>query len=86
MVLDELRDQIASLDGVMLRLVAQRLALAHQIGECKKENSLPIRDLEVERLAILRARGDAELYNCDPQLAEDLQRLQIKYAILEQEK
>lgn len=86
MVLDKLREQISSLDGVMLRLAAQRLALASQIGEYKKVHGIPIRNLDVEVQAISRAREDAELYHIDPQLAEDLQRLQVKYAVLEQEK
>ena len=80
-MLDKLREQISSLDGVMLSLAAQRLDLVRQIGEYKREHGLPIRNLEVEEKAIQRAREN----HVNPQLAEDLQRLLIKYAVLEQE-
>jgi chorismate mutase len=42
--LDDLRKQIDSLDGELLRLLAKRMKVAESIGRYKKENGLELRD------------------------------------------
>lgn len=57
-LLDELRDQINSIDERILVLMAERMSIAREIGQYKKENNMTI--LQVERWnQILQTRGQS---------------------------
>ncbi len=61
--LEDLRREIDAIDHQLLRLVAQRLATAHAIGEFKRGRGLPVhqpsreRELRAERLAYAERLG-----------------------------
>ena len=66
--LEQLRQEIASTDQELVRLIARRLELAREIGRTKQTLGLPImdpaREAEVVRRAVEQARAhgaDAEL-------------------------
>ena len=49
MSIDELRQEIDLIDEKLLELFQQRMAIAKEIGQYKKEKSLPVKDSERER-------------------------------------
>ena len=53
MSLDDIRDQIDSLDAQLLELLSQRADLVHEVGEIKKKEGLQIYAPEREE-ALLR--------------------------------
>jgi len=52
--IDELRKKIDDVDNSILKLFEQRMEYAREIGEYKKQNSLPIRNRERERKILCR--------------------------------
>ena len=70
MNIDELRREIDAIDDKLLELFRQRMALAKEIGQHKKENSLPVKDAEREREIISRLCEKAP-----PELAEYVKTL-----------
>lgn len=61
MELRELRDEINTIDGEMLALLEQRLAVCRAIAEYKRQNGLPVRDpaRETEKLHEAMEQGGA---------------------------
>ena len=72
--LNELRDQIDTVDKKMLDLLAQRLALVEKVGEVKSEHGLPIYVPEREAAMLASRRQEAEKIGVPPQLIEDILR------------
>lgn len=70
--LEEIRNQVDSVDHQMIELVARRMELSDQIGEYKCRNNVAI--LQMERwLEILRTRTEqAESLNLNPEFVENL--------------
>lgn len=83
--LGALRDKVRDLDDRILRLVAERLELAREIGQVKADASLPIKDYRVEKEVIDRSRAKARELGLYEAMAEDVSRLLIKYAVLAQD-
>ena len=54
MGLDELREEIRKRDEEIVRLIAERTAIAAKVGEEKKRSGLQVRDAEVEKRVIAR--------------------------------
>ncbi|WP_026957674.1 bifunctional chorismate mutase/prephenate dehydrogenase [Aliagarivorans taiwanensis] len=72
--LNQLRDQIDSVDQQLLSLLQQRINLVHKVGEVKTEHGLPIYDPSREAAMLAKRRGEAESKGVPPQLIEDVLR------------
>ncbi len=83
--LPDIRHDIRQVDDQILKLVAQRMALAREVGAAKLAHALPIKDFRVEKDVIERARTRAEELGLYPELAEALTRLLIQYAVAAQD-
>lgn len=83
--LTDIRRDIRHVDDQILNLVAQRMALAREVGAAKLEQALPIKDFRVEKDVIERARTRAAQLGLYPELAEALTRLLIQYAVAAQD-
>jgi monofunctional chorismate mutase len=70
MSIDELRKEINGIDEHLLSLFERRLEIAGKIGRYKKENALPIKDVERERAVLRRMREKAK-----PETAEYVEPL-----------
>lgn len=52
--LDRLRRRIRNLDAALLGLMAERMELAREVGQEKREAGIPLRDFEVEKRVLAR--------------------------------
>jgi chorismate mutase/prephenate dehydrogenase len=83
--LPELRQKVRDLDEQILKLMAERIAVARQIGRVKLAARLPIKDYKVEKEVIERSRAKARELGLYEGLAEDVSRLLIRYAVAAQD-
>ncbi len=81
MELTELRKQIDRVDEEIVRLFKQRMFLASQVAQYKKENHLPIYvpEREKEKLDTLRSRVMPEMEGYLEELYETLFSLSRRY-------
>jgi len=70
--LDGVRGRIRQIDLDLVRLAAERLELAKQVGEIKRRNHIATVDYAQERAVLERARGAASERGLDPAIAEDM--------------
>ncbi|WP_436910550.1 chorismate mutase [Halosimplex marinum] len=84
MNLDELRDEIQSIDREIVELIAQRTYVADTIAEVKDERGLPTTDEEQEQAVMDRAGGNAEQFDVDSNLVKAIFRLLIELNKVEQ--
>jgi monofunctional chorismate mutase len=68
--MNELREQINAVDNQLLDLFERRMAIARQIGEYKRGNSLPVLNSEREEQILSRLGA-----RCKPELSEYVQKL-----------
>ena len=80
-----LRHRIRRLDAALLALVAERMELAREVGEAKREAAIPLRDFEVEKRVLARAATQAEELGLDRDLAHGLMQQLIAEACRLQE-
>jgi chorismate mutase/prephenate dehydrogenase len=66
--LEELRKEIAALDGQLIDILARRLATAAEIGEIKQRLGLPVMDPAREAEVVRRAAEAARDRGIDPEL------------------
>jgi chorismate mutase/prephenate dehydrogenase len=85
MNLEELREELTTLDGHLIELVARRQQLSEQVAAVKRATGRPTRDFAREREVILRARGAAQRLGVSPDLAESLLRKLIQSSLATQE-
>lgn len=83
--LPELRRQVRDLDDQIYALLAARLKLARAIGEAKHAANLPVKDYQVEKDVIERARSQARDLGLYEGMAEETAKLLIKYAVQTQD-
>jgi chorismate mutase / prephenate dehydrogenase len=83
--LDQLRQEIGQVDRDIMALIGRRLELAEQVGQAKLEQKLPIKNYQVEKLVIARNRKHAESFGAFPELAEEISKLLIHYAVATQD-
>ncbi|MCL1815711.1 MAG: chorismate mutase [Treponema sp.] len=66
MNIDELRQEVDDIDDKLLSLFERRMEIAKNIGECKKEQGLPVKDRKREQKILHRlckkARPELEEY------------------------
>ena len=86
MSLEQLRGHLEELDRELLELVARRQQLAAEIGKVKRDEALPPRDWERERVVVEQARTAATELGIAPELAEELMLPLIRSSLTVQER
>ncbi len=84
MNLDELREEIRSIDQEIVELIAQRTYVAESIAAVKREKGLPTTDESQERAVMERAGENAEQFDVDANLVKAIFRLLIELNKVEQ--
>ncbi|MCU4926738.1 chorismate mutase [Halobacteria archaeon AArc-dxtr1] len=84
MDLDELRDEIRSIDREIVELIAQRTYVADTIAAVKDEKDLPTTDEQQEQQVMDRAGTNAEQFDVDANLVKAIFRLLIELNKVEQ--
>jgi chorismate mutase len=82
--LDELREEIQSIDRELVELIARRTYVAESIAEVKDERGLPTTDESQEARVMERAGENAEHFDVDANLVKALFRLLIELNKVEQ--
>ena len=84
MSLDELREEIRTIDQELVELIAQRTYVADTIARVKDERGLPTTDEEQEQRVMDRAGDNAEQFDVDANLVKAIFRLLIELNKVEQ--
>jgi chorismate mutase len=84
MSLDELREEIKSIDREIVELVARRTYVAETIAAVKDERGLPTTDEGQEQRVMDRAGENAERFDVDANLMKAIFRLLIELNKVEQ--
>lgn len=83
--LSDLREEIASIDSEVIRLVARRTELAARLGDLKRRRGTGIRDFAHEKEVVDRARRFASAAGLSESLAENLMLELIRSSLTVQE-
>lgn len=86
MELDDIRARLSAIDRQIVELVAERQALAEQVGAVKQAAGLPTRDYQREKQVLEAAARQAAALGLPPSVAEALMRLLIESALTRQER
>jgi chorismate mutase len=84
MSLEELREEIESIDRELVELIARRTYVADTIAEVKADQGLPTTDEQQERQVMDRAGANAEQFDVDANLVKAIFRLLIELNKVEQ--
>jgi len=84
MDLDELREEIASIDRELVELIARRTYVADTIADVKDERGLPTTDEDQEQRVMDRAGENAQQFDVDANLVKAIFRLLIELNKVEQ--
>jgi len=84
MSLDELREEIRTIDREIVEKIAQRTYVADTIAEVKDEQGLPTTDESQEQAVMDRAGENAERFDVDANLVKATFRLLIELNKVEQ--
>ena len=84
MDLDELREEIQTIDREIVELIAQRTYVAEGIAAVKREKGLPTTDESQEEAVMERAGDNAEQFDVDANLVKAIFRLLIELNKVEQ--
>lgn len=84
MSLDELREEIESIDRELVELIARRTYVADTIAAVKDERDLPTTDERQEQRVMDRAGVNAEQFDVDANLVKAIFRLLIELNKVEQ--
>jgi len=84
MSLDELREEIRTIDREIVEKIAQRTYVADTIAEVKDEQGLPTTDEAQEQAVMDRAGENAERFDVDANLVKATFRLLIELNKVEQ--
>jgi chorismate mutase len=84
MSLDELREEIQTIDREIVELIAQRTYVADTIAAVKDEKGLPTTDEKQEEQVMDRAGRNAEQFDVDANLVKAIFRLLIELNKVEQ--
>jgi chorismate mutase len=82
--LDELREEIESIDRELVELIARRTYVAESIADVKDQRGLPTTDESQEARVMERAGENAEHFGVDANLVKALFRLLIELNKVEQ--
>ena len=84
MSLDELREEIESIDRELVELIARRTYVADTVAEVKEKRDLPTTDEAQEEAVMDRAGRNAERFDVDANLVKAIFRLLIELNKVEQ--
>jgi chorismate mutase len=70
--MDKIRSQIQQIDEKMIKLIAERMKLAQELGLKKKELGLPVRDDKREKILFEVWEEIAKKENLNPRLIDEL--------------
>jgi chorismate mutase len=84
MDLEELRDEIRTIDEEIVELIARRTYVAESIAAVKRERGLPTTDESQEQAVMERAGECAEQFDVDANLVKAIFRLLIELNKVEQ--
>ncbi|WP_306059142.1 chorismate mutase [Natronococcus wangiae] len=84
MNLEELREEIQTIDREIVELIAQRTYVADTIAAVKGEKGLPTTDEKQEEQVMERAGRNAEQFDVDANLVKAIFRLLIELNKVEQ--
>jgi chorismate mutase len=84
MSLEELREEIETIDHELVELIAQRTYVAETIAEVKAEQELPTEDEAQEQRVLDRAARNAERFQVDDDIVRGVFRLLIELNKVEQ--
>jgi chorismate mutase len=84
MTLDELREEIQTIDREIVEKIAQRTYVADTIAQVKDERGLPTTDEQQEQAVMDRAGENAEQFDVDANLVKAIFRLLIELNKVEQ--
>jgi chorismate mutase len=84
MSLDELREEIETIDREIVEKIAQRTYVADTIAQVKAEQGLPTTDEDQEQAVMDRAGENAERFDVDSNLVKAVFRLLIELNKVEQ--
>ena len=82
--LDDLREEIESIDREIVELIARRTYVADSIAEVKADHGLPTTDEGQEERVMERAGRNAEHFDVDSNLVKAVFRLLIELNKVEQ--
>lgn len=78
MSLDELREEIETIDRELVELIARRTYVADTVARVKTERDLPTTDEHQEERVMARAGANAERFEVDSNLVKAIFRLLIE--------
>lgn len=78
MSLEQLRDEIETIDSEIVELIAQRTYVAESIASVKRERGLPTTDESQEQQVMERAGENAARFDVDANLVKAVFRLLIE--------
>jgi chorismate mutase len=84
MTLDELREEIRTIDREIVEKIAQRTYVADTIAQVKDERGLPTTDEQQEQAVMDRAGENAQQFDVDANLVKAIFRLLIELNKVEQ--
>ncbi|WP_324662507.1 chorismate mutase [Haloarcula sediminis] len=84
MSLEELREEIRTIDREIVEKIAQRTYVADTIAQVKAEQGLPTTDESQEQAVMDRAGENAEQFDVDANLVKAMFRLLIELNKVEQ--
>ena len=84
MSLDELREEIETIDREIVELIARRTYVADTVAQVKAEQDLPTTDESQEDRVMERAGENAERFEVDANLVKAIFRLLIELNKVEQ--
>jgi len=84
MSLEELRDEIETIDRELVELIARRTYVADTIAAVKERQNLPTTDETQEQAVMDRAGENAEQFDVDSNLVKAIFRLLIELNKVEQ--
>jgi chorismate mutase len=84
MTLDELREEIESIDREIVDLIARRTYVAETIADVKAEQGLATTDESQEQAVMERAGENADAFDVDENLVKAIFRLLIELNKVEQ--
>ena len=86
MKLDELRSELSAVDRQLVELIAERQRLVGEIGRSKQSSGTGTRDYAREKDVLDMGRAQAEEFDIDPDLAENVLRQLIRSSLASQER
>jgi chorismate mutase len=78
MTLEELREEIGTIDRELVELIARRTYVAYTIAEVKEKRDLPTVDETQEQRVMERAGENAQRFDVDANLVKAIFRLLIE--------